>query len=156
MTPKQYYTYFLIDPRNDEIFYVGKGTGKRSGTHARLVRRGYVDNAAKCERIRQIHDAGLEVVECINSRHSDEGEAFAEERKLIATLPNLTNLSRGCETEAQKAAVRARLLLARMKSYEEWVMTAPINMLRWAEKWEGGARACYDSVREGFLEVANA
>ena len=156
MTPKKFYTYFLVDPRNNEIFYVGKGTGNRIGAHARLVRRGQVDNAAKCERIHQIHEAGLDVVENFHSHHDDESEAFAVERKLIATLPNLTNLSNGCETETQKAATQARILLGQMKSYDDWLKSVPTDKLRMAEKWNGGARACYDYVRNGFLELANA
>lgn len=29
ITGKKFYTYILIDPRNNETFYVGKGQGKR-------------------------------------------------------------------------------------------------------------------------------
>ena len=39
----EYYVYGLIDPRNDSIFYVGKGKGKRYLDHAACYNQlGYV------------------------------------------------------------------------------------------------------------------
>lgn len=57
----QIYVYRLIDPRNGETFYVGKGHGNRVFAHIReeLHHDGdEIDN--KLKRIREIHLAGLE------------------------------------------------------------------------------------------------
>ena len=34
---KQFYVYVLIDPRDNEVFYVGKGQGERAFQHERDV-----------------------------------------------------------------------------------------------------------------------
>ena len=40
MSDWKYYVYELIDPRNGEVFYVGKGSGKRAYKHERAVMNG--------------------------------------------------------------------------------------------------------------------
>lgn len=57
-----WYVYRLIDPRNGETFYVGKGRGNRVFAHVRAsegLEGDDLDN--KIERIRQIQLAGFEV-----------------------------------------------------------------------------------------------
>jgi hypothetical protein len=52
---KRFYVYALVDPRDDAMFYIGKGTGKRKSAHTELVRKGRWDsNGVKCERIEAI------------------------------------------------------------------------------------------------------
>lgn len=70
-----YYTYFLIDPRDEAIFYVGKGIGRRLTQHVGAVKAGRVDNPAKCRRIADILAAGECVVETIFSTHEEAGAA---------------------------------------------------------------------------------
>lgn len=42
-----FYTYLYIDPRNDEPFYVGKGSGRRAwASHSKQV-NGYIRNLKK-------------------------------------------------------------------------------------------------------------
>ena len=53
-----YYVYFLIDSRNGQIFYVGKGKGKRVKQHTREAKSNNVVNAIKVERIREIWQSG--------------------------------------------------------------------------------------------------
>ena len=56
------YVYRLIDPRNGETFYVGKGKGDRVFAHIRAeanLKGDELDN--KMARIREISLAGLEV-----------------------------------------------------------------------------------------------
>ena len=55
------YVYLLIDPRNDEIFYVGKGTGNRVFAHALDVLANEESAGDKLERIREIRAADDEV-----------------------------------------------------------------------------------------------
>lgn len=90
------YVYRLIDPRNGETFYVGKGKGDRVFSHARgehKLEGGELDN--KMRRIREIKLAGLEVAHVIHRHGMDEGIAFEVEAALMDAYPGLTNIAGG-------------------------------------------------------------
>jgi len=53
-----YYVYELIDPRNNQPFYVGKGTGRRAKTHLWEIPE--TRNEYKENKIASIRQAGLE------------------------------------------------------------------------------------------------
>ena len=65
----QYYVYRLIDPRNGQTFYVGKGKGNRLYAHINDALKNfdgqsYIDKdedeiAAKIKQIREIRTSGL-------------------------------------------------------------------------------------------------
>jgi hypothetical protein len=88
------YVYRLIDPRNGETFYVGKGKGNRVFAHIRLERKlegDELDN--KVRRIREIQDAGLQVGHVIHRHGMDDKTAFEVEAALIDAYPGLTNIA---------------------------------------------------------------
>ena len=93
-----WYVYRLIDPRNGETFYVGKGKGNRLFEHA----RGLVADAdeemsdPKLQRIKEIQAAGLDVSHVIH-RHGMKTQhlAYEVESALIDAYPGLTNKVRG-------------------------------------------------------------
>jgi hypothetical protein len=92
----RYYVYRLIDPRNGETFYVGKGNKNRVFDH--LAQEADSDDDAlteKIERIRQIKSSGLDVLHIIHRHGMDEETAFAVEAALIEAYPGLTNLAGG-------------------------------------------------------------
>lgn len=151
-----YYTYLLIDPRNAAIFYVGKGKGDRVSSHARLVRAGKVDNAEKCRRIREIHEAALEVTALVFSQHDAETGAFDVERWLIASLRDsgITNIAGGVVTNERAGQERAAAMLSRMMTYDEWIATASAKRLEWAAIPTGSARATYDHIRAELTRLA--
>jgi hypothetical protein len=95
MAEAKYYVYELRDPRSSEIFYVGKGQGKRIDAHEKEAEKGV--HSPKCDLIREIWAAGLQIEKEIIERFRDEAEAYAVEKDLIASigLDNLTNIAPG-------------------------------------------------------------
>jgi uncharacterized protein len=90
------YVYRLIDPRNGETFYVGKGQGNRVFSHIcaeRNLEGDDLDN--KIKRIREIRLAGFEVAHVIHRHGMDERTAFEMEAALIDAYPGLTNIVGG-------------------------------------------------------------
>lgn len=79
------YVYILLDPRNNKIFYVGKGTGNRVFAHVNdAVETEYESD--KLKLIREIRNQGLEVKHYIVRHGLDEDDAFTVESVLIDIL----------------------------------------------------------------------
>lgn len=92
------YVYRLIDPRNGETFYVGKGKGNRVFAHIRADKdlegdENEIDN--KLKRIREIRRAGFEVAHVIHRHGMDDATAVEVEAALIDAYPGLTNIAGG-------------------------------------------------------------
>lgn len=88
------YVYRLIDPRNGETFYVGKGKRNRVFEHV----NGAIisdDPSDKLNRIREIIAAGFAVNHVIHRHGLDDATAFEVEAALIDAYPGLTNVSSG-------------------------------------------------------------
>lgn len=91
-----YYAYLLIDPRDQSVFYVGKGTGNRCFAHVAEARETVADSVgdyAKLTRIRDIEDSGASVRIEILRHGLTEHEALLVESAAIDLLgmPELTN-----------------------------------------------------------------
>jgi hypothetical protein len=92
------YVYRLIDPRNGNTFYVGKGKGNRVFAHmnAELTYEGDEDaQSEKISTIREIRSSGLEVIHIIHRHGLDDATAFEVEAALIDTYPGLSNYMGG-------------------------------------------------------------
>jgi len=88
------YVYRLIDPRNGETFYVGKGKGNRVFSHA----NGEIEEDSKYEkqsRIREIKLSGFEVSHVIHRHGMDKKTAHEVEAALIDAYSGLTNIMSG-------------------------------------------------------------
>jgi len=73
----KYYVYRLIDPRNAETFYVGKGVGNRVFAHVKEELRNDSDELSdKLQRIRDIRKAGFEVGHVIHRHGMDQQTAL--------------------------------------------------------------------------------
>ena len=94
----KYYVYRLIDPRNGETFYVGKGQGDRVFYHANGLVADDANDVSdpRLRRIKEIQAAGLDVGHVIH-RHGIESSraAYEVEAALIDAYPGLTNKVRG-------------------------------------------------------------
>ena len=93
------YVYRLIDPRNGETFYVGKGKGNRVFDHATGVKLKAIDDDSdlsdKHERILAILNAKLEVMHVIHRHDLSDEAVFEVEAALIDAFPGLTNAQGG-------------------------------------------------------------
>ena len=95
-----HYVYRLIDPRNGETFYVGKGQGNRVFAHIQAIPAGDEndDNLVsdpKYQRILDIQSAGLDVIHVIHRHGMTQRTAFEVEAALIDAYPGLVNLQAG-------------------------------------------------------------
>lgn len=104
----EYYVYGLVDPRNDKLFYVGKGTGNRVFQHVAESGKNPESEKLKLQTIKSIEDSKNEVKHLIINWGLTQNEAFASEASLINLMnylskDTLTNImaghhSHGCLT----------------------------------------------------------
>ena len=105
----QYYVYRLIDPRNGETFYIGKGRGNRVFTHA-AGNSANNELSDKLARIREIQLAGFEVSHVIHRHGLSEEAAFEVEAALIDAYPGITNIVSGHGSNDYGAAHAAEII----------------------------------------------
>ena len=158
-----YYVYRLIDPRNGQTFYVGKGKGNRVFQHV-LGAIGYYDGVDKKEIdesndpnklriIQEIREAGLNVIHIIQRWNLTEKEAFEVESALIDAFPGFANIQSGHGSEY--GVCNADELEARLsaKTYDEPLdFKYMIIKVRWWRINEmtdqfGPANARYEATR---------
>ncbi len=107
------YVYRLIDPRNGETFYVGKGQGNRVFSHIRDEQDLEGDDLTnKVKRLREIRLAGFEVAHVIHRHGMDNKTAFEVESALIDAYPGLTNVVGGAGSN-DYGAMHAKEIVAR-------------------------------------------
>ena len=147
----KWYVYRLIDPRNGETFYVGKGRGNRVFDHARGQALGEEDEIVdpRLHRIKVIQAAGLEVGHVIH-RHglSTSKDALLVEAAVIDAYPGLTNKVKGHgsrdygsrhvdeiinEYAAEEFQVKERLMLISIGVYF-YLRDDPYDAVRYAWK----------------------
>ncbi len=92
------YVYRLIDPRNGETFYVGKGKGNRVFAHiGKAFKPGIGEDAisAKLSRIRDIQNSYLQVLHVIHRHGIPDDAIFEVEAALIDAYSGLSNIQTG-------------------------------------------------------------
>ncbi len=89
INPSGFYVYFIINPINNKVFYVGKGIGKRAWQHLKM--KG--SNLNKINAIKEIYNNGLSPIIKIHSENLIEEDAYNTEMAFIQALNGLTNIS---------------------------------------------------------------
>lgn len=131
-----FYVYRLVDPRNFETFYVGKGSGQRVLQHAWDA----LDDALpseKLDRIRRIRSTGQEEILIIHRHGLNELTAFHVEAALIGAYPGLTNLQPGHDTDQGPARLEA--LIDRYGAPEA-VIPMPAIIIKIEQEWRPDLR----------------
>lgn len=126
----KYYVYRLIDPRNGQTFYVGKGIGNRVFDHVKGELKTDDVVSEKIQRIREIRVAGFEVAHVIHRHGMDECTAFEVEAALIDAYPEVTNLSGGRYSD-DRGVMHSKQIIecyqAREISFQHKVLMITIN-----------------------------
>lgn len=113
-----YYVYRLIDPRNGETFYVGKGIGNRVFAHVKGELSADDDVLTeKILRIRQIRLDGFEVAHVIHRHGMSEVQAFEVEAALIDAYPEVTNQVSGRAFD-ERGLMHAKQVIERYEAQE--------------------------------------
>ena len=153
----QYYVYRLIDPRNGQTFYVGKGKGNRLYAHINDALKNYEGESyvgkdedevsSKIKQIREIRNAGLDVIHVIQRYGLTEKEAFEVEAALIDCYPGLTNLQSGYSSDR---GVNNAEVLQRDLSYEEFEDYDSLKycIIKMNDYWINERGSIYETVRK--------
>lgn len=115
----QYYVYRLIDPRNGETFYVGKGKGSRVFQHVvEELNSDEVDELTdKLKRIREIRKDGFDVGHVIHRHGMTEEQAFEVEAALIDAYPEISNEIGGYNS-GERGLMHAKQVIERYEAKE--------------------------------------
>ncbi len=145
----KWYVYRLIDPRNGETFYVGKGQGDRVFEHAKGALSAAQDEDSadlKFQRIKDISVAGRDVAHVIH-RHNIENAhlAFQIEAALIDAYPGLTNKVSG--HGAGDYGCRHVEQIVSEYAAQPFEAREPLILIPIAKSYEEAGREIYDAVR---------
>lgn len=158
----KYYVYRLIDPRNGQTFYVGKGKNNRVFAHAECALENYSDvdydpkldddKNLKYKTIREIKDSGLEVIYVIQKYGLDERDAFVIESALIDAYSierELTNKIRGFNaSEPTNAITLQRDLCA--KEYVDSPNNPKYMIIKVKDYWLSQTKDRYECTRHAW------
>ena len=92
-----HYVYALMHPKTMEIFYVGKGTGRRAQHHlasvTSMIASGQELQSAKHKILQELLNSETPPLELVLARFDTEAEAFAVESVLIKWVYGLEELT---------------------------------------------------------------
>jgi hypothetical protein len=153
-----YYVYFLIDPRTQAIFYVGKGTKGRISQHVHQVKANYpVANPIKTSQIEDILSSGNSVQENFFIDKLGEADAFRIEARLISEFKEsgLTNIHGGTIPNEDIVQAKAHHSLSRLLPYDVWVRSLSDEKKEVIERVFGSCREVYDKFKNQLEDLAD-
>lgn len=154
-----YYVYALVDPRDDKVFYIGKGTGNRVFSHEMESDKGSKSEKKKLQKIYDIEKNGFSVKRLIINWGLNENEAFVAEATLINLLnripdTQLTNEVSGHHAHESLTAEEFELMYGavplKKEDIKHSILVIKINKLY---RRDMSKAELYDAVR-GFWRVS--
>jgi hypothetical protein len=140
----KFYVYRLIDPRNGETFYVGKGKSNRVFAHVRgELEAGADELSEKLQRIRDIRLAGCEVAHVIHRHRLESRMAYEVEAALIDAYPGVTNITSGFDAD-ERGAMHANEIVER---YQAAVAEFKHNLVIFNVSQTASELPLYEAVR---------
>lgn len=153
----KWYVYRLIDPRNGETFYVGKGRGNRVFQHAKAALASTDDEDAadlKFKHIKDISAAGLDVSHVIH-RHGidDPNVAYQLEAALIDAYPGLKNRVAG--HGSGDYGVRHVIEIISEYAAQEFEVGEPLLLINITKTFDDEEKSIYEAARACWRIDAN-
>ncbi len=157
---KKYYVYYLIDPRDDQPFYVGKGKRARLYNHVReVLNESYKVNTPKVQRIQEIIKQGRDVthkiVKYFNTSKMAQRFEIKEIKRIgradLGTGP-LLNLKSGDEKPIRKErpVCQYNRFLEKIATYPSTNVAAEKLGIKWPSSLANAIRGRIPSYK-GFL-----
>lgn len=117
------YVYRLIDPRDFQTFYVGRGVGNRVFQHAKDELKHFEEDedelSTKLSQIRDIRLSGKDVICVIHRYGMSRDQAMEVESALIDCYPGLTNAVSGFGSDRGVIAANDLQISLKRPVYEE-------------------------------------
>jgi len=149
----KWYVYRLIDPRNGETFYVGKGQGDRVFQHAiGALGKTNAEEAAdlKAQRIKEIHTTGLAVSHVIHRHNIESSEvALQIEAALIDAYAGLTNRVGG--HGSGDYGVRHVEEIVSEYTVDQFVTKEPLILISIGRSYEDEERNVYQAAQAAWV-----
>ena len=154
-----WYVYRLIDPRNGETFYVGKGRGDRIFQHANgaLSKKRTKDPGdLKSQRLKEIRAGGFKVAHVIHRHHiENEQVAYQIEAAVIDAYPGLTNIAGGHGNHDYGSKHVEQIVSG--YSSQPFKAREPLILISIAHSFKEEERSIYDAVRYAWkIDVTKA
>ena len=153
-----HYVYALVDPRNEEIFYVGKASANnRAFNHLRTA----PGEGAKQQRIQEIRATGAEpVIEVLRYGLESARHCFEVEAAVIDALgfENLTNKVRGHGIERGRLTAAEVQLLLGSKEVEVTTQKSPLMLIFINRTYSPtlNEQEIYDCTRQFWYQVSKS
>ena len=163
----KYYVYRLVDPRNGQTFYVGKGKNNRVFSHAECALTNCIDTVfndqedeedLKYKTIREIKESGLDVIYIIQKYGLTQEDAFKIESVLIDAYSidkKLTNKIRGFNASEPQNAITLQRDLSAIEYADH--QSNPKYMIIKVKEYLVSQRGRYDCTRSAWkIKISEA
>jgi hypothetical protein len=150
-----YYVYCLINPLNKNIFYIGKGKGKRALQHYKEYKKGVCTNNFKYNEIKSFAKYNYKPIVKVIAYNLPENKAYNLETKLIKRFyKSLTNISLN-ENEPNLIKREVRKIVNCLPSYEQWITGIYINkpLLFEVLKNKNFGYEIYNIAKENIIKI---